>query len=176
MHVFDSFIIYKWKINSSKNNCVIYNMCDLNGLKGIVVSMKKKTKIIILIIICLIISLIFYGTYQKNKAKERYSEIKENVKKGVEWNITARHPFCSLTTSPNEKQHIIEAGHLSDLVNEGYIKKEELLDIDNKSYCDVFVEIYKYKDLQNSLDYNCEVSYKIYLKCKNYEDEGYKNK
>ena len=61
----------------------------------------------------------------------------------------------------------------SFLINNGYIKKEELLDIDNKSYCDVYVDIStEYKD---KLDHqrDCKIYYKIYLKCNEYADKGY---
>ena len=49
------------------------------------------------------------------------------------------------------------------------------MDIDNKSYCNIYVDINTF--FENPLDHqhNCEIYYKIYLKCKNYEDEGFIN-
>lgn len=139
--------------------------------------MKKKIliplSIILLIVIGLIIYLNIYKNNEENKKIERYNEIKENVKKAVEWNIEASYPNCLIakdfkeTTSPGTHYNS------SFLINNGYIKKSELLDIDNKSYCDVYVDINTH--FENPLDHqsNCEIYYKIYLKCKDYEDKGY---
>lgn len=133
--------------------------------------MKRKVIILIFfIIICIIVGSVIYKNY---KAQKRYAEIRENVKRGVEWNIRAMYPKCSLVKESNEQEYSKSTYHSDFLINNGYIKKNELLDIDNSSYCDVFVENYAY--FENPMDYqnNCEVYYKIYLKCKNYEEEGY---
>lgn len=144
--------------------------------------MKKKNiimlSIILVMIICLMISFILYKNYkanQEDKAQERYAEIKESVKNAVEWNMNAMYPSCSIskefkqTTSPGLFYNS------SFLINNGYIKKSELFDIDNVSYCDVYVDINTY--FEDPLDHqnNCEIYYKIYLKCKDYEDKGYIN-
>ena len=143
--------------------------------------MKKKIMTSILIVLVLIIGLsiclILYKEEQekqKKKAQERYDEIIERVNKAVEWNISAQYPKCSISKGFKETP----TGTIYNskfLINNGYIKKEELLDVDNKSYCDVFVDINHH--YENPLDHqnNCEVYYKIYLKCKNYEDKGYFN-
>ena len=62
------------------------------------------------------------------------------------------------------------------LINNGYIKKEELLDVDGKNYCDIYVVVYRYIDESISFEAygnDCEVNYKAYIKCKDYEDKGY---
>lgn len=140
--------------------------------------MKRKSIIIISMILVLVISIIIcFNLYKHNqKAQERYSEIKESVKKAVEWNIRAQYPGCSISKEFKETTSSGTYYNSSFLIKNGYIKKEELLDIDKKSYCDVYVDINTF--FENPLDHqhNCEVYYKIYLKCKNYEDEGYVNK
>lgn len=145
--------------------------------------MKKKVviPIIIFLIIGIFTSLILYRIYreeqekQELKARTRYNEIKESVKKAVEWNIKAQYPKCEIS---KEFQKANSGGPFYNsnfLINNGYIKKDELLDVDNKSYCDVFVVITSY--FEDSLNHqnNCEVYYKIYLKCQNYKDKGYED-
>ena len=51
------------------------------------------------------------------------------------------------------------------LINYGFLKKEEMLDVDGKSYCKATIEEY--------MGENCTMKYDIYLSCKDYEDEGY---
>ena len=139
--------------------------------------MKKKIITIFLIVsIGLTICFILYKNNQENKAQERYNEIRESVKKAVEWNISAKYPKCSIS---KEFKKTTSAGTMYNskfLINNGYIKKEELLDVDNKSYCDVFVDINPYYEDPLNHQQNCEIYYKIYLKCKNYEDKGYINR
>ena len=146
--------------------------------------MKKKVVIPIIIFLILIIgiftSLTLYKMYKEEakkhelKAQARYSEIKENVKKAVEWNIRAQYPKCEISKEFKETNQGTYYNS-SFLIKNGYIKKEEFLDIDEESYCDVYVDINNY--FENPLDHqnNCEVYYNIYLKCKDYKDNGYKN-
>ena len=142
--------------------------------------MKKKVviPIIIFLIISIFIGLIFYRKEQEKqelKAQARYSEIKESVKKAVEWNVSAQLPSCIIVTE-NKEANRWTYYNSSFLIKNGYIKKDELLDVDSKSYCSVYVEIYVY--FENPLDHqnNCEAYHKIYLKCKDYKDKGYKNR
>ena len=139
--------------------------------------MKKKVIILLAIIfvvgITIIMGIFLYKNVKENKEQARYNEIKENVKKGVEWKLRANYPKCPIGNKYEKKR----SSHCNSsyLINQGFIKKEDLLDIDGSSYCDVYVETYTY--FKDSLDYqnNCEVNYKIYLKCKNHEDKGYIN-
>ena len=142
--------------------------------------MSKKIKFIIIpLIIFLITFLSFILLNQHNKANEkklnenRYSEIRRSVEKAVKWNISAMYPNCEISDGFKD----LSGTHYNSsfLINNGYIKKEELLDIDNKSYCDVYVDIRsEYKD---ELDHqrDCKIYYKIYLKCNEFEDKGYIN-
>ena len=93
------------------------------------------------------------------------------MEKAVKWNIGAMYPNCEISDGFKD----LSGTHYNSsfLINNGYIKKEELLDIDNKSYCDVYVDIStEYKD---KLDHqrDCKIYYKIYLKCNEYADKGY---
>lgn len=124
------------------------------------------TLISVIMLFCLI------GCGNKD-SKKRYDEIKASVKKAVEWHISASYPKCTILDSYDKSVKTRGILNSSFLIKNGYIKKEELLDIDGKSYCDVYVRINV--KLEDPLDQqkNCEVSYKIYLKCNNYEDNGY---
>lgn len=90
----------------------------------------------------------------------------------MEWNLKAIYSSCTLISEPNEETMRYGTLHSLDLVNEGYIKKKELHDVDNKSYCDAFIEIHQTPYDSKGYD-NCEISYKIFLKCKDYEEEDY---
>ena len=141
--------------------------------------MKKNLKKIIICII--VLAIIIYGfiliknKLDKKKEQDRYAEIKESVIKAVEWEISAQYPGCTISKEFKETERYRLSHNSPFLINNGYIKKSELLDVDGKSYCDVYVKINPY--YENDLDHqhNCEVYYKIYLKCKNYEDKGYFN-
>lgn len=104
--------------------------------------MSKKIKFIIISLIILLITLLsFILLNQHNKANEkklnenRYNEIRRSVEKAVKWNIGAMYPNCEISDGFKD----LSGTHYNSsfLINNGYIKKEELLDIDNKSYCDV---------------------------------------
>ena len=143
--------------------------------------MKRKIAIILSIVlmitgICLSVSFILHKNHKNEQESKRYSEIKESVIKGVERNLKAQHPNCTIKKEFDENIKTSGSHYNSSfLINNGYIKKSELLDIDEKSYCDVYVIIKaKYEDQLNHQS-NCNTYYKIYLKCKNYEDKGYIN-
>lgn len=116
-----------------------------------------------------------YSSEQEEKELARYEEIKESVKEAVEWNLRAQYPSCKISKDFRETTFPGTFYNSDFLINNGYIKKKELLDIDGKSYCDVYVDINTYYEDPQDQQKNCELYYKIYLKCKNYEDEGYIN-
>lgn len=139
--------------------------------------MKKKTIIRLIIIfalvILLIVSFVIHKNNQKTKVQERYAEIREGVKSAVEWNIKAQIPGCSIEKEVRNDSTPYTFYNSSFLLKNGYIKKEELLDVDGESYCDVYVDINVYFEDPLNHQQNCETYYKIYLKCKYYVDEGY---
>ena len=137
---------------------------------------KKKLIIIIIFSFIVIFSLVFFSinlfeNKKQNNIEKRYDEIRESAKKAMEWKLRANYPRCPIGDKYKKRKN--SHSNSKYLIDQGYIKKEELLDVDLVNYCDIYVETYTYfkeaKDLQN----NCEVDYKIYLKCKNYEDKGY---
>ena len=141
--------------------------------------MKKKIIILLSIVfvigITIIMGIFLYKNIKENKEQARYDEIRENVKKAVEWEINAVYPYCSIASGFKKTAGPSSGHNSSHLINQGYIKKNELLDVDNNSYCDVYVKINPdYEDPYNHQK-NCKIYYKIYLKCKNYEDKGYFN-
>jgi len=141
--------------------------------------MKKRIIIVLSIVfmICMtvIMSTLLYKNTKENKEQARYKEIRANVKKAVEWEISAVYPYCQIASGFKETTGPSLHHNSPHLINQGYIKKEELLDVDNTSYCDVYVKINPdYEDPYNHQK-NCKIYYKIYLKCKNHKDKGYFN-
>ena len=140
---------------------------------------KKKIIIIIVFSFIVISSLIFFSIkiFENKKQKnieKRYDEIRESAKKAAEWHLKASQPYCVIGDSKEKKRY--SHANSSFYINNGYIKKEELLDIDGVNYCDMYVVEYRYIDESISLESyknDCEVNYKVYIKCMNYEDKGY---
>lgn len=125
--------------------------------------MKKKIVILIIFIVIVIIILSIY-IFNNTKEKERYKEIKEAFEKAVIWELDA---------TGNSKKHCEEnitkeiTITVDDLVSNGYLKKEDMLDIDGKSYCDGYAKTFAADD--------CGIDYKIYIKCNGYKTNGYKD-
>lgn len=125
--------------------------------------MKKKIVILIIFIVIVIIILSIY-IFNNTKEKERYNEIKEAFEKAVIWELDA---------TGNSKKHCEEnitkeiTITVDDLVSNGYLKKEDMLDIDGKSYCDGYAKTFAADD--------CGIDYKIYIKCNGYKTNGYKD-
>ena len=139
--------------------------------------MKKVITILIIIITIIIIGIFGIKVYIKKDEQKRYNEIKESVKKAVEWQIKATQPYCTLVHGIPDNMKSNSGGHMQSkhLINSGYIKKEELLDIDKKSYCDVYVVTRDDHVEELNPKKGCTVYYEYYLKCKNYKDKGYFN-
>ncbi len=139
--------------------------------------MKKVILILLILILTVLISFKIKKGREEKNIQIRYQEIKENVKKAVIWNISAQYPKCTIDDNflDSDKDASGTSYNSSFLISNGYIKKEELLDIDKTSYCDVYVKIKVYYD--NPLDHqqDCIANYKIYLKCQKYKDKGYIN-
>ncbi len=122
--------------------------------------MKKYKKILIIlitIIITLILLIITFKNVSKYKGNKRYEEIRESIRKGLEWQDEATtNNVCTGTATEITKDWY--------LVSNGYIKQEDLLDVDKKSYCKAVIVTHCEKN---------KYVHKIYLKCKNYVDDGY---
>ena len=105
----------------------------------------------------------------------RYDEIRLSIRKAVDWVVSARYPSCINEGIYNNDLNIEAGQHFNSsfLIENGYIKQSELLDVDNKSYCDTFVDIKSLYEDPNDHQNNCSIYYNIYLKCKDYQDKGY---
>ena len=128
--------------------------------------MKKKILILITFIMTIIIILSIYTIFNFNiaKEKERYNEIEKAFEEAVIWKLDAtgnskRHCEENIT-----KEMTITADHL---INNGYLKKEDMLDTSGKSYCDGYAKTFAVED--------CGIDYKLYIKCNDYKTEGYKD-
>ena len=120
----------------------------------------KKRKIIILIITLLIIS----GCNIKENNNERYNGIKKDFEEALikmleATGLSNKDTGCEDNTS---KSSIISS---TFLINNGYLKKEKMRDIDGNNYCEATAVTYKTND--------CGVDYNIYIKCKDYIDDEY---
>ena len=124
--------------------------------------MKKYKKILIIlitIIIAVILLIITFKKVAKYEENKRYEEIRKSIRKGLEWQDEA--------TSNGKCESDKDVLYVSNdfyMIAQGYIKKEDLLDVDKKSYCKTVIVTH------------CEDNkyvHKIYLKCKNYVDNGY---
>ena len=128
--------------------------------------MKRNILILIILIVTVIIILSIYMTFNFNisKEKERYSEIKEAFEKAVIWNLDATGNSKKHCEENITKEMTITADLL---ISNGYLKKEDMLDIDGKSYCDGYAKTFAADD--------CGIDYKIYIKCNDYKTNGYKD-
>ena len=90
----------------------------------------------------------------------RYKEIKNDFEVGLKWNISSSYPNGCLNPDVSYNE-IITSNYL---IQQGYIKKEVMLDVDGNSYC---------KANANTDCKDGKIVYNIYLKCKDYVDEGY---
>ena len=113
--------------------------------------------IVFVIGITIIMGIFLYKNIKENKEQARYDEIRANVKKAVEWQISAVYPYCSIASEFKEPTGPSSHYNSSHLINQGYIKKNELLDVDNTSYCDVYVKINP--DYEDPYDHqqNCKI-------------------
>ena len=126
----------------------------------------KKNLLIIIFIVSVIILLSIYITFNFNiaKEKERYSEIKDAFENAVIWNLDATGNSTKHCEENITKEMTITANHL---INNGYLKKEDMLDTSGKSYCDGYAKTFATED--------CGIDYKIYIKCNEYKTKGYKD-
>lgn len=120
--------------------------------------MKKKIIIIVIIFLVIIISIITI-IFKKNKEREliHYNNIIHQFEDGLK-------VYLDATGTSNKNCNVTKRGTVQSefLIRNGYIKKEYLLDVDGKSYCDVYAETDNNEE--------CTVSYRIYIKCKKYNN------
>ena len=118
--------------------------------------MKKKIIIIFIAFLLIVLGIIWKITLDYQK-QNYYQELKNGIQEDISHYIKISSPYCSVGSSGSidEKILIVQAG----------IDKKKFLDIDGKSYCKVKVNIRCVAENEHDFD--------TYLKCKDYEDEGY---
>lgn len=100
----------------------------------------------------------------KSNNNLRYEEIKKDFEEALikmldATGLSNNNNGCDEKTS---KSVIVSSDFL---INNGYLKKEKIKDINNKKYCSLVAVTYKKDD--------CGIGYDTYLKCEDYEEEGY---
>ena len=103
-------------------------------------SVKKKiiifVSIALVVILAIILVVLKHTENLKNEIRNnnaRYLEIKESTKKAVEWNIKAMYPNCPITDTFDDNSNKSGTHYNSSfLISNGYIKKEELFDVDRE--------------------------------------------
>ena len=99
-----------------------------------------------------------YGSWFMKYSLDRYDEIRDEIDKELEKYMSLVSPNCQQGNGGQLITH-------ETLVFNGGMDKDVLLDIDNESYCGLYVKTSCPKDGINE--------WKIYLSCNDYEDEEY---
>ncbi len=124
--------------------------------------MKKKIIITILFICSIIIVSILFVNIKSHKIEEqnkkRYEEIRKNIDAELKRYLYVIAPKCY----PEDGTPLITH---RDLVYNGGMDKEKLLDIDGKSYCKAYI---KTKCIEVG-----KWDWDIMISCKDYTDNGY---
>lgn len=147
--------------------------------------MKKKVLFIVSIILLFIFCFfLIFEVYKKSvqrkkrddeireklEREQRYNEIRESIAKAMDWHIRASFVIRDEYHCKGEQRSTFSSQFL---INYGFLKQEEMLDVDGKSYCKARIEKYIEKYSEKYMDEDCTMKYDIYLSCKDYEDEGY---
>lgn len=124
--------------------------------------MKKKKIVVIIIIVLVLIGGLFI--FNKINHKKRYDYIIKSFEDGVKWEIKVKEKYGYKEDSCNDKsEEILKSDYL---ISQGYLKKSDMLDIDNKSYCTAYTKVTGSKECKYVYD-------KIYIKCKNFTTKGH---
>lgn len=117
------------------------------------------TKKLIYTLVVLIIFIVVIVLIKKESDNKRYKQIKEDVKREAEAYLEITKPIIY---NPNKKEWLYEEDIVSPLHRGA--NKNIILAVDKKNYCKVAIRGYVQDNKWNA---------KVYLKCKNYEDELY---
>lgn len=124
--------------------------------------MKKKIIVTILLLFLIIIGSILFVNIKNHKIEEqnkkRYEEIRKNIDTELKRYLYVIAPKCY----PEDGTPLITH---RDLVYNGGMDKEKLLDIDEKSYCKAYI---KTKCIEVG-----KWDWDIMISCKDYTDNGY---
>lgn len=108
-------------------------------------------------ILALSISVKYYQKYKENK---RYEEINSAIADAVKREIAATFVLKDEYNCNNKTESYSTSKYL---ISQGYLKLEEMKDIDNKNYCTA--------DINKHVGPNCSMEYQIKLKCQNYSNK-----
>jgi hypothetical protein len=100
--------------------------------------------------------------YSDEQKEKRYAEIIDSLEKAIKWQIGSTFVIRNEYNCTHYGDNVLST---SDLISNGYLKQEEMLDIDNKSYCKGSVYTY--------MGDNCNVEYNIFISCKDYKTPGF---
>lgn len=142
----------------------LYNIIEhyLKKYKEIIERYRKqdimrKMLFIVPVAVVIIITIILV-CMSNSKEKNYYQELKDGIQEDISKYIKINGPYCSVGSASytiDEEILMVQAG----------IDKKKFLDIDGKSYCKVKVNVRCVAENEHEWD--------TYLKCKDYEDEGY---
>ncbi|MBO5348874.1 MAG: hypothetical protein J6A89_03530 [Clostridia bacterium] len=124
--------------------------------------MRKKIFIIILIVILIVIASVLFVAIRNYKIQEQNTKRYEEIKKDIDTELKRYMYVIAPKCYPGNGTPLLTH---QDLVYNGGMDKEKLLDVDGKSYCKVYiktkcVEIGKW-------------DWKIFISCKDYTDKEY---
>lgn len=124
--------------------------------------MNKKIIISFVIVVVILIIGTILGLNYKNKFDERnqlhYDKIKENIQSEVDRYVRIMHHYCNPERGENSGIAIYNDERLTKYAG---MNKELLLDVDEKSYCKIKVEV-------ECVGVN-QFQWDTYLKCKYFE-------
>ena len=121
-------------------------------------------KRIIIFLLMTTLLVILSGCNKEENNNERYNEIKKDFEYALIKMLDVTG-ISNITSGCDENTSKGTITSSTFLINNGYLKKDKMKDIDNKSYCEAVAVTYKTND--------CGIDYNIYIKCKDYIDVGY---
>ena len=121
----------------------------------------KKLILFLLVLLGLGIGVFIYIKIDNNRKYEQISNNFEdalNTYFKVKIKYGYKEEYCS-----NNGDEIVTSSYL---ISQGYLKKDNIKDIDNKNYCTAYTKIHGSNECKYVFD-------KIYIKCKNFVTEGH---
>ncbi len=119
--------------------------------------MKRIVQILLIISGIIIVGIcIYFGIKHINtiKIQNKYGRMLDKIQEAVEWQNNAVYVIRDEDFCSRKNKSSTTSDHL---IAQGYLKKEDMLDIDGKNYCDARIDKY--------IDNDCNIRYKIKLSC-----------
>ena len=112
----------------------------------------------VLLIICVVI--ITLNIIATKNEKRHYDSVKESAKEALIWYLNA-----SLEIKVDKEEARSGFTPFSFLVSKGYLKREDIIDINNINYCDGY--------LTYTIDNKELTCTNVFIKCDNYVSDNY---